>query len=150
MSTPKATPQAILEQVLSSLFFKKSMRRASRMSRNLPSILRLLQQTLRKTNTLGASNTLNLLRMKIVTLSKMLKLYAIGEYRELSTQSLLIILATLVYFVLPIDLVPDFLPMVGFADDIALVVFIFQKLQDEIESFERWEKNKEGMNSSNP
>ena len=80
----------------------------------------------------------------------MLKLYAIGEYRELSTQSLLIILATLVYFVLPIDLVPDFLPMVGFADDIALVVFIFQKLQDEIESFERWEKNKEGMNSSNP
>lgn len=150
MSTPKATPQTILEQVLSSLFFRSSMRRASRMSRNLPSILRLLQQALRKTQTMGASSALNTLRLRIVLLGRMVKSYAVGDYKDMSMRSVLVILATLVYFVLPIDLVPDFLPLVGFTDDIALVVFIFQRLQEEIDRFEQWEKNKQGMNRSKP
>lgn len=120
------------------------------MSRNLPGILRLLQQTLRKTQELGTSRSIRVVQEKIVTLGKMIKCYATGEYSQLSNQSVLIILAAFLYFIFPIDLIPDFLPIVGFADDIALIAFIFQKLQEEIERFEQWEKEKEGLNRSNP
>ncbi|MFN4085084.1 MAG: YkvA family protein [Spirosomataceae bacterium] len=140
MSTPKATTQTLLEQVISSVLFRKSMRRASRLSRNLPGILKLLQQTLRKTQTMGTSAAVTIFREKIVALGRMLKSYATGEYRDISNQSLLILLASFLYFVFPIDLLPDFLPIVGFTDDIALVVFVYQKLQEEIERFELWEK----------
>ncbi len=140
MSTPKATTQTLLEQVISSVLFRKSMRRASRLSRNLPGILKLLQQTLRKTQTMGTSAAVTIFREKIVALGRMLKSYATGEYRDISNQSLLILLASFLYFVFPIDLLPDFLPIVGFTDDIALVIFVYQKLQEEIERFELWEK----------
>lgn len=140
MSTSKATTQTLLEQVISSVLFRKSMRRASRLSRNLPGILKLLQQTLRKTQTMGTSAAVTIFREKIVALGRMLKSYATGEYRDISNQSLLILLASFLYFVFPIDLLPDFLPIVGFTDDIALVVFVYQKLQEEIERFELWEK----------
>jgi len=136
MSTPKATTQTLLEQVISSVLFRKSMRRASRLSRNLPGILKLLQQTLRKTQTMGTSAAVTIFREKIVALGRMLKSYATGEYRDISNQSLLILLASFLYFVFPIDLLPDFLPIVGFTDDIALVIFVYQKLQEEIERFE--------------
>lgn len=140
MSTSKASPKTLLEQVISSVLFRKSMHRASRLSRNVPGILRLLQHTLRKTQTMGTSAAVNVFREKIVTLGRMLKSYATGEYRQISNQSLLILLASFLYFVFPVDLIPDFLPLVGFTDDIALVVFVYQKLQEEIERFERWEK----------
>lgn len=89
---------------------------------------------------MGTSAAVTIFREKIVALGRMLKSYATGEYRDISNQSLLILLASFLYFVFPIDLLPDFLPIVGFTDDIALVIFVYQKLQEEIERFELWEK----------
>jgi len=36
------------------------------------------------------------------------------------------IVAVLFYLILPVDAVPDFIPIVGFADDIAFMLFVFE------------------------
>jgi len=52
-----------------------------------------------------------------------------------------IIIASLVYFLSPIDLLPDIIPVLGFTDDVAFLTFIFRSLGDEIEKFEIWDLN---------
>ncbi|MFC3298421.1 DUF1232 domain-containing protein [Arthrobacter agilis] len=46
--------------------------------------------------------------------------------RALPRGSRLLLLALAVYLVLPIDLVPDFLPVVGYADDLVLIAVVLR------------------------
>lgn len=48
------------------------------------------------------------------------------------------IIACLAYLVLSTDLVPDMIPVVGFADDAAAFTLVFNKLSDEIERYKEW------------
>jgi uncharacterized membrane protein YkvA (DUF1232 family) len=49
----------------------------------------------------------------------------------------------LFYFALPTDMVPDFIPFVGYVDDITVLLAIFKSLESDIERFLDWEKNQE-------
>jgi len=69
----------------------------------------------------------------------MIKSYRKGLYRDLEWQTLILLVAALVYFITPIDLIPDFIPITGFIDDITVVVWIYNKLQSEIDKYIAWE-----------
>lgn len=60
-----------------------------------------------------------------------------GQYR-LHPVSLGMIGSGLLYFVIPTDLVPDFLPFVGFVDDMAVLAMIVNALQSELAAFRHW------------
>lgn len=45
------------------------------------------------------------------------------------------ILAALVYFVLPTDATPDFIPLIGYLDDTMIVGFVIKRLATEIERY---------------
>ncbi|MCQ6260253.1 YkvA family protein [Pseudomonas sp. Q11] len=61
-----------------------------------------------------------------------------GEYRAVSAKSLLFIVAGLMYFLSPLDAIPDFLPMFGMFDDIAVLAWIMKTLDVELEAFRAW------------
>ncbi len=75
----------------------------------------------------------------VSTFSRMVKAYIGGNYRAFSTQTILLIVFSLVYFITPTDLIPDFLPALGFTDDIAIIYYIFNRISSDIESFKDWE-----------
>ena len=39
------------------------------------------------------------------------------------------------------DLIPDFIPVSGIIDDVALIAWIYKSVQEEIEKFLDWESN---------
>src|SRR5690242_361572 len=45
------------------------------------------------------------------------KSYINGSYRDISTKSILTVIGALIYFVSPIDAIPDFIVGLGFLDD---------------------------------
>ena len=90
----------------------------------------------------GTSGVLGEISSKVVNLAKLLKAYAKGEYRDVEVKNIAIILASFMYFLSPIDFIPDFLPIIGFGDDIALLAFVYNSLSQEIEKFELWNINK--------
>src|SRR5690606_37786207 len=47
-----------------------------------------------------------------------------GEYKGLSRQALVAAVAALIYFVSPLDAIPDWLLAVGFLDDIAVLGWV--------------------------
>lgn len=130
----------LLSKVLESVFYRTALRKAPRLAKNAHSLLKLLRDSLVKVKELGVSTTADILRKKIVLLGGLLKSYATGEYRNIEIQNLLKIIAGFIYFISPIDLLPDFLPYVGLTDDVALLMFIIKSVSDEIEKFEQWKK----------
>ncbi len=55
---------------------------------------------------------------------------------KLDTKAYLAIAGALAYVVLPIDIIPDFIPGVGFIDDIFVVGIVIKSLSDEIKRFQ--------------
>ncbi len=73
-------------------------------------------------------------------LIRLVKAYYKGTYRNVDTKSMLLGVAVLLYMVTPIDLVPDFIPIIGFADDLSLMAWFISAFQDELQRFQVWEE----------
>jgi uncharacterized membrane protein YkvA (DUF1232 family) len=75
------------------------------------------------------------------TFMRMVKAYSNGTYRDVSKKSMLSGVAVLLYLVSPIDLIPDFIPVLGLMDDLSLIAWFIDSFQKEITKFASWEAN---------
>jgi len=73
------------------------------------------------------------------TLVRLVSAFITGSYRQIESSTIIAGLAVLLYFLSPIDLVPDFIPVVGLLDDLALVSWFISKFAGEISRFREWE-----------
>ncbi|MBM7556367.1 YkvA family protein [Halanaerobacter jeridensis] len=76
---------------------------------------------------------------KVRLFVSMLKDHSDEKY-YIDDNSLGLIIATLAYLVLPTDLVPDFIPVVGFTDDAAAFALAVQQLSSEVKSYKAWKE----------
>jgi uncharacterized membrane protein YkvA (DUF1232 family) len=70
---------------------------------------------------------------------RLINAYANGTYRDISFENFSLIVAAIIYFVMPIDALPDFIAGLGFTDDAAVLMWTFNKVSKELESFLNWE-----------
>lgn len=73
------------------------------------------------------------------TLVRIAKAWGRGEYRQLPLASVIAIVGTLVYFVMPLDAIPDPILGLGFIDDIAVMRYAWGHIKKDIDSFLLWE-----------
>lgn len=83
---------------------------------------------------------------KVEELLEMLSEYSKGNFK-LNDAAVGWIVAALAYLILPTDLIPDFLPFVGFTDDAAAFVLAFRQLAVELEHFRSWKEMQQEMDS---
>jgi len=65
-----------------------------------------------------------------------------GEYRDISTQNLNLIIATIIYFVSPFDVIPDSVPIFGHLDDALVVRMAVKSVGADLDAFMAWETSK--------
>ena len=58
-----------------------------------------------------------------------------GKYKGISKGTLALLAGGLSYLALPLDLVPDFIPVAGWMDDAALLGWIFARCADEFKKY---------------
>ncbi len=73
------------------------------------------------------------------TVLAMLKDTAKGSYKPQSKKDLLLIVIGLLYFINPMDVIPDLI-VGGFIDDAAVLTWILTKVKDEIENYNHCKK----------
>jgi uncharacterized membrane protein YkvA (DUF1232 family) len=79
---------------------------------------------------------------KLLVLGRISRAYASGQYREVPWKTMVMIVAALAYFVMPIDLLPDLMPITGLTDDVAVLVAVYNAVTVEVDKFLLWEKNR--------
>ena len=72
---------------------------------------------------------------------RIINAYTTKEYTYVPWKTICLIVAGLIYFIYPVDLIPDFIPVSGLIDDIALIAWIYESIQEDIDNFLEWEKS---------
>ena len=80
---------------------------------------------------------------------EIIKAYFKGTYRDVDQKTILFMLAGILYFINPFDIIPDIIPILGFTDDAAVLLFILGKVKAEIDKYLEWKKN-EGIRVYEP
>ena len=62
------------------------------------------------------------------------------EYRDIPIGSLVAITSALVYFLSPIDIIPDVLPGIGLVDDALVVTTCLKLVQSDVDEYLAWRK----------
>lgn len=70
----------------------------------------------------------------------LLNSYKNREYREVPMGTLVAIGAALIYFLSPVDFLPDFIPGLGFLDDAAVIAFCWKKVEEDIQEYLAWRR----------
>lgn len=80
----------------------------------------------------------------LMTLLRLIRAYAKREYVEIPWQSLILIVATILYFFIPTDLIPDWIVGLGYIDDAALIGWTMNSVKSDVDGFREWESKNAG------
>ncbi|MEM9859018.1 MAG: YkvA family protein [Bacteroidota bacterium] len=131
-----------MEEVEKNRFFKRVLKKASEVLQSSPRMRNVVNKATEKVNDFNVDNlkTSGLVaRLKVFI--RMVKAYAKGDYRDIEWKHILLVMAALLYFITPLDLIPDFIPVSGFIDDFTVLVWVYNKVQHEIDRFQLWESS---------
>jgi uncharacterized membrane protein YkvA (DUF1232 family) len=124
-------------RTVASAFFRRALERATRLvvsNQRLGRVLTAASVALR-----GRGGALGAVRRDAQALVRMAREVVAGRYQALPERSLVAIIAGLLYFLDPLDLIPDFIPLVGFADDAAVLLWVASRLRKDLDAFLQWE-----------
>lgn len=89
------------------------------------------------------SGSMKELKGELFRLLRMIKAYGQGDYKKIPWKTLVTGVGAILYFLNPLDLVPDFLFGIGLVDDATVLAFCLGALKGDLDAFGRWEDKKE-------
>ncbi len=104
-------------------------------------VVELVQNVGAKLSKLAKNPKVKKLTEPIHIFIRMIRAHFTGEHK-MSLSTLGLVVLAMVYFLSPIDLIPDFLGFFGFADDLSVVLAVYAKVKDEVEGFLEWERTR--------
>lgn len=134
-------------RVRASKPFAQARSKAEGYINNKEKLAELVQEAADKAVATG-SKPLGEIWEQLTAAFRLLKAYANGSYRQVPWSSIVMIVASLLYFVMPADLVPDFLFAIGLMDDAALLAYTLKTLSDDLTQFKVWEAGQAPENTA--
>ena len=128
--------------IMKNRFFELAMRKAAMIAGRKSRLMLLLVQLGSKLKDVNwKAVKVSSAKEKFSVLGRLVKAYATGHYRDIPWKTILLIVAALIYFISPIDLVPDLIPITGLTDDFGILLWVYNSVSTEIDKFLTWEKS---------
>lgn len=122
-------------------FFGKMKDRAGKIVNDHQQLKELLVSTQKKMEDTDSDDSLKAKVVEFISLiSRMVTGYFKGTYTETPWQTIVMFVAGLIYFITPLDAIPDFIPIAGFIDDAAILVWLGKSFRSDVARFKRWEE----------
>lgn len=136
-------------KVVESSYFKKAMKKAAELAQDGQKVLLLVAKSLNLVEKLEK----NMKQFKrffsnIRLMGKMLNAYFTGEYKDIPWVTIIKMVGGLIYFLSPIDLIPDVFIGLGFIDDAAVVGWVIASINSDIERFRAWDEARNGQETT--
>lgn len=131
---------------ISDINFKKYKEKATALLQDKKKVQELVKNSAEKIKTVIEKNE-NLKEFvdQVGLMIRMIKAQFSGEYKDFPWKSTVMVVGALLYFLTPLDLIPDFIPGLGLTDDAALVYWVYQNIKEDIEKFRQWEISRQSV-----
>ena len=126
------------DEVTESAAFRRAAREAEACAGDPQRLRKLLEDAIGKLNVIprgpfGESWPY------LLAMVRLIRDYHRAEYRDITAPKLITIISTIIYFVSPFDVLPDYLPVLGHIDDAFVVSLALKSVRAELEAFMAWE-----------
>ena len=78
----------------------------------------------------------------ILVMASLIRSFIRKEYTDIPIGTIIAIISALVYFVSPIDIIPDGIPVFGYIDDAAVVAACWTLVESDVKEYITWRENK--------
>ncbi|WP_008824453.1 YkvA family protein [Haloplasma contractile] len=116
--------------------FNKKRNKAGKLVRQKDQLKDYLTQTVKKAD--KNKSSLEKVWKDLQLFILLVKDWLTGSYKDISVGAIIAIVSSLIYFVSPLDVIPDFLFGTGFIDDGFLIGYVINQLTKEIDRYDEW------------
>jgi len=120
------------------VMFERTRKQAEEFASNPKKVSELLEEAQRKAE--KNRDRISEAWEGLQSLSRLIKAWTQGRYTTVPWRTIVLSIAAILYFVNPLDVIPDFLPAVGFLDDAGVLAFVLQSIRRDIDRFLEWER----------
>jgi len=107
---------------------------------NSEDVKKVLDQANEITDKVVKSGPLQRFLKDVALLISMLKDYWSGAYREIPWWVIASVVFTLLYVLSPIDLIPDFIPVIGLMDDVLVITICLMMIEQDLLKYQEWKE----------
>jgi len=130
--------QTNVKRKKSSLELSTSVVNEGCSTNNTSRIDNILSEAVKKLETSGG---LGEYAADIPLLIGMIRSYFKGTYREVPVSTIIGVTAAVIYFISPVDVIPDVIPVLGQVDDIAVLTWTLKQAHNDIKRYEEFVNN---------
>lgn len=126
--------------------YAKSLKSAERMIADPEATYEQLDDALNKAQQIDSTALQNVLDDLFLMIS-LVRDWMSGSYRKIPKRAIVAILGAIIYFVMPVDAIPDFLPGIGYIDDALVIALVIKSIHMDLMEYKQW-KNSEAAASA--
>lgn len=117
---------------------KKGYKNAEKLLEDNDKMEKFLQKLEKKLKVIPiAGDTLAIVPIMI----SLIKNYIKKEYTDIPLGSIIAIISALTYWLSPIDLIPDAIPVIGQLDDAGVIIACLKLVSSDVEDYQKWRKD---------
>ena len=135
--------QQLGTRIARGALFTRLKNKAGDYLRNPDRLRELIRKGKRKAASVGQDGPLKDVWDSLMAFLRLLRAYARRDYTNISWQHLVLIVAAVLYFLAPIDVIPDWIVGLGFLDDAAVVAWVVKTVKRDLDDFRKWESSRD-------
>ena len=135
---PKAARLAVGDEITRSAAFRRAAMDAETYARDPNRLRQLVEDAVGKISITPRGPFADTWPY-LMGMIRLLRDYHRAEYRDISETNLHTIIAAILYFVSPFDVIPDWVPVLGHIDDAFVVSLALKSVRTDLDTFMAWE-----------